>query len=355
MGLWGLAPLWDSAGCALCRPGICLCRRRKGVGKVRNSASFKTAGASRVYVGHQKRTGGLAVVKVAKEVVRVGFLPMMLLGVNGAGVMLVAGGAGYAAVGGLLVAAIGLSFAAERFVPYREEWTEDHGDSGRDTAHALVNEGLHLVTLAFVPFLGPMLAVTDIWPRHWPFALQVVTALVVLDFGVTLCHWASHKVEGLWRFHAVHHSVERMYGFNGLMKHPVHQSLETFAGAMPLLLVGLPGDVTLAMVFCVSVQLLLQHSNVGYALGPFRYALALNQTHRFHHLRWPEVGDVNFGLVTHVWDHVLGTFSYDPNRIFSSADLGMESEPNYPRAYVPQLVRPFRVTLPAASAHEVRS
>ena len=276
----------------------------------------------------------------------------MLLGVNGLGLLLVASGAGYASLGTLLLGAIGLSFVAERISPFEEEWSRDRGDTGRDTVHALVNEGLHLVTLALVPFIGPMLAVWDIWPHHWPFAVQVVVALFVLDFGVTLCHWASHKVDWLWRFHAVHHSVERMYGFNGLMKHPVHQSIETFSGALPLLLIGLPGDVTLAMVFCVSVQLLLQHSNVGYALGPLRYVLALNATHRFHHLRWPEVGDVNFGLVTHVWDHVLGTFSYDPRRTFSSADLGMESEPDYPKAYLPQLLRPFGVTLSAPRAHE---
>ncbi len=31
-------------------------------------------------------------------------------------------------------------------------------------------------------------------------------------------------------FHVVRHSVVRMYGFNGFMKHPIHQTIETIGG-----------------------------------------------------------------------------------------------------------------------------
>jgi len=321
----------------------------------RISASFKTGALGAGILAIKNRGGGTTVIKSAQGIVRIIFLPFMLLGVNGLGILLVVNGAGYSSLGILLAAAIALSFAAERIAPYREDWNHERGDKGRDVAHALVNEGLHLLTLSLIPIIGSMFAVVDVWPHHWPFIVQVVLALFVLDFGVTLCHRASHTIDWLWRFHAVHHSVERMYSLNGLMKHPVHQSAETFAGVLPLLLVGLPGDVMLAMVFCVSVQLLLQHSNVRYAVGPIRYVLALNATHRFHHLRWPEIGDVNFGLVTHVWDHLLGTFSYDQAREFSSADLGMDSAPDYPKAYLPQLLFPFGVTFRSVEAPEVRS
>ncbi|MFI6713220.1 sterol desaturase family protein [Nonomuraea sp. NPDC050478] len=49
--------------------------------------------------------------------------------------------------------------------------------------------------------------------------------------------------------------------------------------------------------------------------------LALNEGHRFHHLKEAGVGDVNLGLFTLVWDHLLGTFSYDPARRFASGQL----------------------------------
>lgn len=69
---------------------------------------------------------------------------------------------------------------------------------------------------------------------------QVLLAVAVTDMGVTLVHVASHRVGWLWRMHAVHHSVRRFYGFNGLMKHPLHGALELAAGTAPLLVLGMP-------------------------------------------------------------------------------------------------------------------
>src|SRR5690606_40694847 len=108
------------------------------------------------------------------------------------------------------------------------------------------------------------------------------------------------------------------------------------------ILLGLPTSVAYALALCVAVQLLLQHSNVDYRVGPLRAVLALNQAHRFHHLKWAGLGDVNFGLFTLIWDHLLRTYSYDPERRFTSDDLGMAAKPHYPNGYLAQLAEPFR-------------
>jgi sterol desaturase/sphingolipid hydroxylase (fatty acid hydroxylase superfamily) len=270
------------------------------------------------------------------------YLPLMLLGVNGLGIAGVASGRPPALLVVLLVVAIGLSFAAERLIPYRAEWNRSLGDGPRDVAHAVVNEGLSLGTTAAVPLLGALVPPTGLWPASLPFALQVVGAVVVLDAGIALAHVASHRWAWLWRLHAVHHSVRRLYGFNGLMKHPLHQLVETTAGATPLLVLGMPADVALALAFCTAVQLLLQHSNADYRTGGLEWLLALNRVHRFHHVGRAGDGDVNFGLYTNLVDHALGTFHYDRSRTFGSADLGIADEPAYPTGYVPQLVAPFQ-------------
>lgn len=46
--------------------------------------------------------------------------------------------------------------------------------------------------------------------------------------------------------------------------------------------------------------------------------------------------------VTLLWDHLLRTYSYDPARAFTSADLGMAAKPDYPTGYFAQLAEPFR-------------
>lgn len=278
---------------------------------------------------------------ITHPLIRYGYAPLMLLGINGVGIALAASGANKAWLLALLVAAIAMSFAAERLLPYQDTWNTSHGDAGRDTVHTFVNETLILTSVAAIPALAALIPGDGIWPTSWPFVVQILIAILVADLGITLAHYASHKIGVLWRFHAVHHSVQRFYGLNGLMKHPLHQTIEMTAGVTPLLLAGIPVPVAAALSLAVAVQLLLQHSNADYRIGPFKHVLALNEGHRFHHLKWAGIGDVNFGLFTLIWDHLLRTYSYDPARRFTSADLGMAAKPDYPTGYLAQLAEPF--------------
>ncbi|NUS45133.1 MAG: sterol desaturase family protein [Mycobacteriaceae bacterium] len=278
---------------------------------------------------------------IARPLVRYGYAPAMLLGVDGAGIALAAAGAGKIWLIVLLAGAVAMSFTVERILPYQDSWNTSHGDAGRDTVHCIVNELLILAGVAAVPVLAALVPGDGIWPRGWPFVGQALLAILVADLGITLAHYASHRVGLLWRFHAVHHSVQRFYGLNGMMKHPLHQTVEMIAGVSPLLLAGIPVPVAAALSLAVAVQLLLQHSNADYRVGPLRHVLALNEGHRFHHLKWAGIGDVNFGLFTLIWDHALGTYSYDPRRRFTSADLGMAAHPDYPSGYLAQLAAPF--------------
>lgn len=277
-----------------------------------------------------------------KNLIRYGYAPALLLGVNGAGIALAAAGASKLWLLALLAAAIAASFAAERILPYDGDWNTSHDDAGRDAVHVFVNETLILASVSVVPLLAGVVVLVDVWPSSWPFLAQMLIAILAADLGVTLVHYASHKIGALWRFHAVHHSVKRFYGLNGLMKHPVHQTIEMVGGLAPLLVLGLPVDVASALALAVAVQLLMQHSNADYRVGPLKFVLALNEGHRFHHLKWAGIGDVNFGLFTLIWDHLLGTFSYDRARRFTSDQLGMAAKPNYPNAYLAQLAEPFR-------------
>ena len=93
-------------------------------------------------------------------------------------------------------------------------------------------------------------------------------------------------MQWLWRFHAIHHGVHRLYSFNGLVRHPLHQVLDLAVGTLPLLLIGLPVEVAILLAFAISVQLLVQHSNVDYELGPLQHFLAIGPVHRLHHVNW---------------------------------------------------------------------
>jgi sterol desaturase/sphingolipid hydroxylase (fatty acid hydroxylase superfamily) len=278
-----------------------------------------------------------------RNLVRFGYVPFMYLVLGGAAVVLADRHAPVWTFPVVVLVGVAASFSAERLLPYDDAWNLDHGDTGRDVTHAAVNETVMLGSVGVIPLLATLGLGTDLWPTP-PTFVQVVVAILVADFGITVAHTASHHVDVLWRFHAVHHSVTRAYGFNGLMKHPVSQVFETTVGVLPLVLLGIPTDIAAALAVCVALQLLLQHSNVDYRVGPLRAVLSLNEGHRFHHLKWAGIGDVNFGLFTLVWDHLFGTFSFDPERRFSSADLGMAAKPDYPVPWPAQMLEPFRAS-----------
>lgn len=241
----------------------------------------------------------------------------------------------------VFASAVAVSFLVEQWLPYERQWNRSLGDRRRDTLHALVNESLNAAGLLILPGLTALLAFEGLWPRGWPLWEQLLLAIVVADAGITLMHYASHRVAPLWRLHAVHHSVQRLYGFNGLMKHPLHQMLEATAGLLPLILLGIPLDVAQLLALAIAVQLLLQHSNVAMRLGPLRWVFAWAPVHRFHHMKYGRAGDVNFGLFFNLWDWLLGTAFYRPRYRMGPGDLGIGSRPDFPRDYVAQLCDPF--------------
>lgn len=276
-----------------------------------------------------------------RVLVRYGYAPAFFVGFLGAGVAVVASGAPKSWLIVLLLAAIVISFVAERILPYEPAWNRDRGDSARDAAHALVNETAVALSAAAVPLVALVLPGLGLWPNQLPLWAQLALAIVIADCGITLAHYASHKWPPLWRLHAVHHSVERMYGFNGLMKHPLHQAVETLAGTAPLLVMGLPADVAYLLGFAAAIQVMLQHANVDMRVGPLVYIWAVAPGHRHHHLASKTRGDVNFGLFTTLWDHILGTFV--ANRPAPrDGEIGIAGAPDYPVSYVAQLAAPFR-------------
>ena len=273
-------------------------------------------------------------------VVRYAFVPL-LAGVGGGAIIALAS-LSKPGVVVVVVATVAVSFVAEWVVPFDEAWNRSRDDRMRDAVHAIVNESSTAIGVLAVPAVVSVAPVVATWPNGVPFLLQVVFAVVVLDIGITVAHWWSHRNDWLWRFHAVHHSVTRMYGFNGLVKHPVHQAIETTAGMLPLVLLGVPGDVATAVAGLVVLQLLLQHSNVDYRVGAMRRWVALNEGHRLHHVAQVPEGDVNFGLFLLIWDRVLGTFADPTGRSVAVDELGVAGRPAYPVGYIDQVRESFR-------------
>jgi sterol desaturase/sphingolipid hydroxylase (fatty acid hydroxylase superfamily) len=290
-----------------------------------------------------------SMISTLRFAIRYGYAPFMVIGINGAAYYVVANGHSYAWLVPLLALAFATAFAAERIAPWYEEWNGPHGDDAANVWHTLVYEFQNINGVLMIPLITWLFQITPgtligLWPREWPLLPQLLLAIVITDFGLMFLHLLSHRWPVLWRLHAVHHGVSRLYGFNGLVRHPLHQIIDMVLATGPMVLVGMPIPTAVLLGFAVSVQLIVQHSNVAYELGPLRNHLAIGRIHHLHHVNWGKEGDCNFGLFLTLWDRLFGTFHPEPSRPITASDMGVDEVPDFPKSYLEQLVFPLRYT-----------
>lgn len=171
-----------------------------------------------------------------------------------------------------------------------------------------------------------------------PLWFQVVLAILLSDLGFYAMHRLFHKIPWLWRFHAVHHSIETLDWLASHRIHPVDQVLTKGVSLVPVFALGFSDTAVLIYSVFYFWQTLLEHSNINLNLGPLRYILALPQFHHWHHADHPEAHDKNFAAQLAFLDIIFGTH-HSPGRTIPER-YGTSTP--VPRGYVGQMVFPFR-------------
>lgn len=174
--------------------------------------------------------------------------------------------------------------------------------------------------------------------RTWPFAVQLLVGLFVADLGGYASHRAFHG-RRLWRFHAVHHSSERLDWLASVRVHPVNEILGRPIAALPLLLLGFEPAVFVLVAPFTTLYALLLHADVTWDFGPLRRVIASPAFHRWHHAADREARDRNFAGLFPVIDLAFGTFHLPKGRL--PERLGVVGEP-VPAGILAQLAWPFR-------------
>lgn len=251
-----------------------------------------------------------------------------------------------------LVAAVALAIVAllERLLPFQQAWLEDHHDTKCDATHAVVNLAVLLAVHAVIAALAPYLSPGRFWPTQLPLWAQALAAGAILDLSLYAVHWFSHRSRWLWKFHAIHHSAERLYWLNGERRHPLHAGMMAGPGLAVLVILGAPAAAIGAWLGVLAVHLAFQHSNLDYRLGPLKFVLAVAEVHRWHHKREYEDAQVNYGEFWLVWDHLFRTFKL-PATELGPREVGLK-ESDFPISYGAQLAYPFRRTPAASHSYE---
>lgn len=171
-----------------------------------------------------------------------------------------------------------------------------------------------------------------------PLWLQLIEVLLLADLGFYLTHRAFHTFPGLWRFHAVHHSIEEMDWLAAARVHPIDQILTKSASLLPCFALGFSEWAIGAFAILYFWHSMLLHSNIRLGAGPFRWLIASPDFHHWHHAREREAWDRNFAGQLALWDFVFGTAHLPEGRQAQSFGV---SDP-VPDGYAAQLMHPFK-------------
>lgn len=171
-----------------------------------------------------------------------------------------------------------------------------------------------------------------------PYWLQLIELIVLGDLGFYSVHRLFHSVPGLWRFHAVHHSIEEMDWLAAHRVHPLDQILTRGASLIPCFALGFSQWAIIAYAALYHWHSLMLHANIRINFGPLRWLVASPEFHHWHHSNRPEAYDKNFAGQVALWDFIFGTAHLPKGQ--KPGHYGTNDQ--IPAGYVAQIAYPFR-------------
>lgn len=245
----------------------------------------------------------------------------------------------------IVIAALTVA-ALEALFPCRHEWTPTSSDLAVDFGFLATIQlavppvvSLFFVSVLVEPARALGLPTTLLWPHSWPVWLQVLLMVLVVDLLRYWLHRASHEIPWLWRLHAVHHSVGKLYWLNTARFHVFEKALQMCADSLPFLLMGVHPLVLSLYYLTYATNGFFQHSNIELRYGWLNYIVGSAETHRWHHSIEPREANANYGSTTAIWDVVFGTWFLPSER--RVGELGLH-DTSFPRSFVGLLGAPFR-------------
>ena len=246
---------------------------------------------------------------------------------------------------------VGWLFLFEGRLPYKATWHRADGQIGPDLGHTILNKGLVQLFIVQLIALGIVGANNNSQAPMLPLPLQVVIGLVISEIGLYCAHRLAHEWPLLWRCHAIHHSVKKLWLVNTGRFHFIDSLASVLASIPFLLLSGISMDAIIWVSAITAYIGILTHCNVDMECGWLNYIFNTPNLHRWHHSIDRNEGDNNYGENLMLWDIFLGTFLYKPG--YDITDIGIADK--MPASFVAQLAVPFRwnrIQLGAAPATE---
>jgi sterol desaturase/sphingolipid hydroxylase (fatty acid hydroxylase superfamily) len=161
----------------------------------------------------------------------------------------------------------------------------------------------------------------------WPTGIELLLAVIALDFALYLQHVVFHAVPVLWRLHMMHHADLDCDVTTGVRFHPLEVMLSMVIKVAAVVLVGASPAAVLVFEVLLNATSMFNHSNVRIPLAVERVVRLIMVTpdmHRTHHSIRVRETNSNFGFNLSWWDRVFGTYRAEPQGGQTEMVLGLE-------------------------------
>lgn len=143
-----------------------------------------------------------------------------------------------------------------------------------------------------------------------PAFVNVVLAVLLLDYTLWFWHWATHRVPFLWRFHIVHHVDLDLDSSTGLRFHFGEQALSVIYRAAQIVIIGASPLALWTWQLLLFASILFHHANIELPVAWERRLVRIFVTprmHGIHHSDQFNETDSNWSSLLSWWDYLHGT------------------------------------------------
>ncbi len=227
------------------------------------------------------------------------------------------------------------------------------------TARWFTNIGLIIIdslTIRLMAFILPVLAVAAAadandhgWGLlglvNWPNWLEVVLAMLILDFVIWAQHLITHKIPLLWRLHQVHHADRDMDVTTAIRFHPIEIALSMILKIGMVYALGPTAFAVILFEILLNGSAMFNHANIRLPKKLdqiVRLVLVTPDMHRVHHSDIREEHDSNYGFSLSIWDRMFGTYVAQPTKGHDDMTIGLWWQDERPLQLIWALLLPLR-------------
>lgn len=179
-----------------------------------------------------------------------------------------------------------------------------------------------------------------------PAWLNVLLAVILLDFVIYVQHVVFHYVKPLWKLHRMHHADLDIDVTTGARFHPIEIIISMGVKIATVFILGVSPIAIVVFEIVLNASAMFNHSNAKLALSAdqkLRNVIVTPDMHRVHHSVIAKETNSNFGFFLSVWDRLFGTYRAQPELGHDDLVIGIPEIRNEAEQRLDKLLtQPFR-------------